>query len=89
VEAICEHLGMEMPEKGQLVTVRVGAQTMTDEPYAILKQVGKDEGLKAITERLRYASKFARKGEEALAWTHFTRAHLTIKGSTTNTSDWN
>jgi hypothetical protein len=89
VAAICEHLGLDMPEKGFSVTVKVGGVSFTDEPYAILKQIGKEEGLKAITERLRYAAKFAKKGEESIAWSHFVRAHLTIRQNATNENDWN
>ena len=89
VEAICQHLGLELPAKGVTVAAKVGGVMITDEPFAILKQVGKEEGLKAITERLRYASKFARKGETQIAWTHFVRAHLTIKQAALTEHDWN
>lgn len=89
VEAICQSLGLELPAKGKSYETRIGNTTLSDEPYAILKQVGKEEGLKAITERLRYASKFARKGDTKLAWSHFVRAHLTIKQNALNENDWN
>lgn len=74
VAAIVKAHGLEMPEKGETVTVSGETET----PLDVLRQVSKAEGLKAITERLRYARKFARKSGETLAWEHFIKAHLTI-----------
>ena len=88
VAAITEALGLEFPARGESLTVRVGGQPITDSPYEILKQVGREEGLKAITERLRYAGRFAKKASEPLSWAHFIRAHHTIRSSSVATNDW-
>ena len=88
VAAIAESLGLEMPSKSDTVQVRHGGQNFTDSPYKMLKQLGEEEGLKAITERLRYGSKLAGKAKVKLSWEHVVRAHLIIKGNATNASDW-
>jgi len=88
IAAIIEPLGLEMPEKKETLTVRVGGVPITDQPYDILKQLGREEGLKAITERLRYATRLARKADEPLGWNHFVRAHHTIRQNSVATNDW-
>jgi DNA transposition AAA+ family ATPase len=89
VEAIVQNLGMQMPGKNETLTVKINGVDILETPFAILKQIGKEEGLKAITERLRYAGKFARKEEKKLGWQHFVRAHLTIKENASTEDDWN
>lgn len=88
VAAIAETLGLEFPEKGYTVKVRVGRSEVTDTPYDLLKQIGREEGLKAITERLRYAGRFAKKDGTKLDWTHFVRAHHTIGANSVAGNDW-
>lgn len=88
LSAILETLGLELPPKGLKVTVTVGGEAQTDEPYAMLKQIGREEGLKSICERLRYGQRFATKAGEKLAWKHVVRAHLTIKKNAMPDNDW-
>lgn len=80
--------GMKFPAQGDKVAVTVGGQTLTEEPYEMLRQVGLTEGLKAICERLRYAEKFAKKERVALEWKHVVRAHFTIRANEVPGDDW-
>jgi len=89
VEAILREIGeIEFPARAMQVTVSVGGRPIVERPYEILRQVGKDEGLKAITERLRYGQKLASKAKASLSWEHFVRAHLIIKQNAIPESDW-
>lgn len=88
VAAIADANGLEMPGRHEKIAVRHGGQDFIEEPYKLLKQLGTEEGLKAITERLRYGQKLATKAREKFEWRHFVRAHLVIKGNATNKSDW-
>ena len=84
VAAILEEAGLEFPDKGVSVTVK-GA---TEHPYAVIRQLAKKEGLKAITERLRYGRKLASKGKAQLAWVHVMEAHLTIAAESNTADGW-
>jgi DNA transposition AAA+ family ATPase len=88
VTAILGVVGLELPEKAAVVSARVGGQTVAERPYEMLRQIGKEEGLKSICERLRYGQKFAAKAGEKLAWEHVVRAHLTIKKNAMPDNDW-
>lgn len=72
--AIFEHHGLDFPERGFTVTV----QSVKDKPYDVIRYLAKEHGLKAITERIRYGKKIARRAGEDFAWEHFIRAHITI-----------
>lgn len=83
--AILKHHGLEFPERSEVVTVR----GITEQPYEMLRQLAKAEGLKCITERLRYARKLAAKdGGKGIAWTHFVDAHLRIQKQAQQEEDW-
>lgn len=84
VSAILKRWDLELPAAADEVTVR----RVTERPLAILRQLSKDEGLLAITERLRYARKLAAKRSETLAWGHFVEAHLMITGGAQAETDW-
>lgn len=85
VAAILSASGLKFPEKG----TRVEVGDTEDDPAAVLEQIAKAEGLKAVTERLRYARKLANKGDGVLTWTHFLKAHLMIlKQADPGKSDW-
>lgn len=88
IAAIAETLGLEFPEQRLTCTVRVGREMITDTPFDLLKQIGREEGLKAITERLRYAGRFAKKDNSRLDWSHFVRAHHTIAANSVSSNDW-
>jgi hypothetical protein len=58
--AILQHNALEFPSTADQVTVG----TVTEKPYEVLRQLAKTEGLKAITERLRYGRKLANRIDE-------------------------
>lgn len=60
-----------------------------DQPHEILRKLSREEGLKSITERIRYGRLLADKTGEALSWKHFTHAHLIIENNAhAPTDDW-
>jgi hypothetical protein len=69
-------------------TLKVVVGKMEEEPYAILRQLAKSSGLKAITERIRYAHKLANKKSGRIAWEHFVDAHLRITKNAIAEPDW-
>ena len=86
--AIFEHHGFSWPTKSYSVDLPIGGgKTLTERPLEVLKQLAKEEGLKAMTERIRYARKFAAKTGEALDWKHFIQAHLTIAANAAEPED--
>lgn len=83
--AILKHNGLEFPDKK--LAVRVGG--IEDAPYETLRQLAKRDGLKAITERLRYGRKLASKaGQGRLRWEHFLDAHLRIAKQAEQEGEW-
>lgn len=88
VSMILAHHGLEFPEAKATVTIGEGSRAITDSPYAILKQVCKEEALKAVTERLRYARKLAHRRGKKLAWPHFVEAHLLIAKQAEQEGEW-
>jgi len=83
--AILEHNGLQFPARELEVTVG----RISDRPYEVLRQVAKNEALKAITERLRYARKLANKADQKLSWYHFMDAHLRIAKQAEQEGEWN
>lgn len=88
IAAIAETLGLEFPARGEIVEVRLGRAVIKDCAYDVLKQLGREEGLKAITERLRYATRIAHREKAKLEWEHFLRAHHHIGRNAVSTNDW-
>lgn len=82
--AILQHSGLHFPSASDRVTVN-GA---TDKPYDVLRQLAKTEGLKAITERLRYGRKLANKTGDKLEWRHVIDAHLRIEKQARQEGEW-
>jgi DNA transposition AAA+ family ATPase len=87
--AILKAYDLPFPARELRLNVRVDSQTIMEQPYEILRQVGKEEGLKAIVERLRYGSKRAKKQHQTLTWDHVCWAHLKIKAQEVPGDDWN
>ncbi len=90
---ILEHNGLHFPEKSLTATVRMkdkrGRLTpIQDNPYNVLRQLSREEGLKAITERIRYANKLARRAGEHVSWDHFLEAHLRITDNSRQEPCW-
>jgi DNA transposition AAA+ family ATPase len=81
---IFKHSGLAFPEKDEEVTVA----KITERPRALIRQLAKTAGLKAITERLRYGRKLAAKTKETLTWAHVIDAHLRIEKQAEITLDW-
>lgn len=81
---ILEHHGLAFPERDFTVTVG----KICDQPYAILRQLALNDGLKSITERLRYAQKIANKKDGKIAWENFLEAHLRILKNATPEPNW-
>jgi DNA transposition AAA+ family ATPase len=92
--AILEHNGLKFPAKDLKVRVRYKddegqIQTLEDQPREIIRQVAKNEALKAITERIRYARKLAQKAGAPIDWSHFVLAHLKIAKQAEPPAEWN
>ena len=85
VSAILKRSGLEFPDRKLVVQV----QGIEDKPYETLRQLAKENGLLAITERLRYARKIASRRKEDLTWEHVTEAHLTIASQAQADEGWN
>ncbi|MFT3989959.1 MAG: hypothetical protein QM680_00980 [Luteolibacter sp.] len=84
---IFAHHGLEWPSKS--LAFEFPGLRAPEKPIEILRGLSRDQGLKAMTERIRYAQKFARKAGEKIDWRHFVQAHLTIESnSVAPTSDW-
>lgn len=88
LDAIFKHNGLEFPEPDQECSIAAGKSTIREQPRAIIRQLAKTSGLKAITERLRYGRKLASKAKTKLTWHHFVDAHLRIEKQQTPEGDW-
>lgn len=95
--AILHHHGFEGEpyfENGKQIGIfpakdlEVVVKKMTDSPYEILRLVSKSEGLKAVTERIRYAQKLAGKADGKISWHHFVDAHLRIQKQAEQEGEW-
>ncbi|MEK9753262.1 MAG: AAA family ATPase [Rhodospirillaceae bacterium] len=90
--AIFRERGLEFPSKKLVVTVthQAGDQEVriTECPFDVLRQLAKQEGLKSITERVRYGQKLASKSKRKITWTHVMDAHLRIQKQATPEPDW-
>lgn len=84
IGAILEHNGLKFPEREMEVTVG----KITEQPYEVIRQVAKNEALKAITERIRYGRKLANKAGQKLRWEHFIDAHLRIAKQAEQELEW-
>lgn len=92
--AILEHNGLSFPAKEMKVEVHFKddegkRKTIVEKPYELLRQIAKDEALLAVTERIRYARKLAKKAGKPIDWTFFINAHLLIAKQAKPTNDWN
>lgn len=84
ISAILRHAGMEFPDRHETAT----AGRITEKPYEVLHQVAKRDGLKAITERIRYARRLAGKSNEKVRWDHFIDAHIRIARESVQQVEW-
>lgn len=75
VRAIIKSKGLTWPT----ATMTVETAGVVEHPFAMLRQLAKQDGLKSITTRLRMATKLAqREGAGKLTWEHVVEAHYTI-----------
>lgn len=84
LKLICEAHGLPWPHRKDYVVVN----RIREEPYEVLRQLAKNDGLLAITERLRYGKKLAEKKRQDLTWDHFIQAHLTVVQNDTAVDEW-
>jgi DNA transposition AAA+ family ATPase len=82
--AILKHHGLGFPDRDMKVSVG----SVTEEPFEILRQQARENGLKAITERIRYAQKLANKNDGKITWHHFVDAHLRIEKQAVQEGEW-
>jgi DNA transposition AAA+ family ATPase len=78
VRLIVEAWGLAMPARNDQVELRIDRKPIVERPWAMLAQLAGECGLKAIIERLRYASKLAADTESPITWEHVVRAHFTV-----------
>lgn len=84
VACIVKHWGLEFPQAKLEVTV----QDITEKPYELLRVLTKHHGMKAVTERLRYAKKLSHRDGKKMSWAHFVDAHLTIAEEEREEREW-
>lgn len=75
LKAILQNVRLPWPDRK--FTIQVG--DVKDQPHEILRKLSREEGLKSITERIRYGRLLSNKTGEPLSWVHFTQAHLIIE----------
>jgi hypothetical protein len=83
--AIFDKWGLDFPKQDMTAEV----QGMVEKPYDVVRQLAKNQGLKAITERLRYGRKLSQRKSTKLGWQHFIEAHLMIASSAEENKGWN
>jgi DNA transposition AAA+ family ATPase len=88
IGAILQHTGLEFPARDLRVTLET-KKPLVESPYEVLRSLAKNDGLLAITERLRYAKKLASRQElKRPAWQHFLEAHLRIEREAIPDPNW-
>lgn len=83
IKAILANVRLPWPERH--FTIQIGK--VSDQPHEILRKLAREEGLKSITERIRYGRLIANKSGEALDWRHIVQAHLIIENNASAPKD--
>ena len=94
IELILRRHGLDFPPR--TLTCRIPGATGNAtqgnaewKPREMLHALARDEGLKAICERLRYAQKYARgHGRSAPTWDDVCNVHALIRASSEAEEDW-
>ncbi len=89
IELILRRHGLDFPPR--TLTCRIPDATGNAEwkPREVLHQLARDEGLKAICERLRYAERYARQqGRVVPTWDDVCLVHALIRASAEAEEDW-
>jgi hypothetical protein len=89
LESILAHAGLDFPERQFTVKIPTRKEDVIESPYEVLRSLAKNEGLKAITERIRYARKLANKTNQKINWHSFIDAHHRIEKQATQEPEWN
>lgn len=89
VAAFLNHYGLEFPKRNDAVNIVIDGQSISEKPYELLRQLGKTDGVKAITERLRYAEMIAKKADVKMGFDHFVEADARIKSNNVPEAEWN
>lgn len=85
LKQILDYHGLEFPSRN----MRVSVGGMGEKPYDLLRQLGREQGLKSITERIRYAKKIALKSNrDQVTWEDLIRAHFLILKNAAQENDW-
>lgn len=79
VAAIAKAWGLEWPGAEEEITVDLARGQLRERPVAMLGQLAREAGLKAIIERLRYGSKLAAGEGVEITWAHVIKADAKIK----------
>jgi hypothetical protein len=93
IATILEHNGMQFPDRKMNVTVELKDDhgrtvSFSEQPYELIRQLAKEEALKSITERIRYARKLAGRDGGRIGWNFFVTAHLLIKKQADPGEEW-
>lgn len=83
VAAIVRSSKLEMPARHEVIVAKLERTEITDEPYKRLGQLAKEDGLKAIIERLRAASELAADKGEDMTWEHWVMIDAVISKNAT------
>lgn len=82
--------GLEMPKRGDECEVTANdGEVHKRRPYDVLRDLSRAEGLKSITERLRYSRKLAAMVNAEVSWRHFLTAHFAIEQHGIAPANWN
>jgi DNA transposition AAA+ family ATPase len=85
IEMILLSAGLKFPGRDEKIEI----DGITESPFEMIRQLSKDDGLKSITERIRYAKILAEKaGLKSGGWEEFTRAHLIIASNAKESRPW-
>jgi DNA transposition AAA+ family ATPase len=82
--AIFDHHGLEFPKSTDVVEV----SGVHEKPIELIKRLAKRDGLKSITERIRYARKLSAKTGTKLSWQKVVEADLRIDDLANPREDW-
>jgi len=88
VKALLKSQGLELPDRGETVEIRIKDQSWTRSPREVVNSLARHDGLKAITERMRYGTKLSKRNGGKLTWTHFLNAHLIIESNSNPEKEW-
>jgi DNA transposition AAA+ family ATPase len=79
VVAVAREWGLEVPSAHTEIVAKVGRVEIREKPVAMLAQLAREQGMKAIIERLRYGSKLAANDGADLTWEHVIHGDALIK----------